>query len=268
MAQLVQFPKRKSSAWEGQSQAIGAYFLSAALGVSLWYIVSLKFDVTIFPSPSETLLEAYRLLSNGELVSHAAVSAFRIVAGFLIGCLIGVPVGLLMGVSNWFRRAAEPVTEFFRFVPAISMIVFAIIWFGIGEESKIFLIVFNTLFIMIINVEAGVNAVPKNALRAADMLGASTAQRFRHVVVPATVPYLITGMRLAMGRSFTTIAAAEIVGASGGIGFLIFSSREFGRMDTVLVGIVTLALLGFAMDAVFRRIARYVSGELAGGLFR
>jgi NitT/TauT family transport system permease protein len=148
------------------------------------------------------------------------------------------------------------------------MIFFAIIWFGIGEASKVFLITFNTTFLVIINTEVGVRAVNRNALRAAAMLGASQLQQFLRVVIPATVPYVVTGMRIALGRSFTTIAAAEMVGASAGIGSLIFGARQFGRMDTVLVGIVTLAVMGLLVDALFRWLSRRLSGEFAGGLFR
>lgn len=242
--------------------------LGAAILIGTWGLAARWFDITTFPGPVETYREFVRLAGNGDLLFNAWISAFRITLGFLVGCAIGIPLGLLMGVSDWMRRALEPFTEFLRFVPAISMIVFAIIWFGIGETSKIFLIAFNTTFLVLINTEAGVHSVNRNAIRAAAMLGASPLQQFLHVVVPATVPYVITGVRIALGRSFTTIAAAEMVGASAGLGSLIFGARQFGRMDTVLVGILALAVMGLLVDAFFRWLARRVSGELAGGLFR
>lgn len=244
------------------------YAASAAIGLTLWAIASHWFDITTFPGPVETLHEFVRLLGNGTLVWNSAVSAFRIVTGFLIGCAIGAPIGLLMGVSEWWRRALEPFTEFLRFVPAISMIVFAIIWFGVGEASKIFLIIFNTVFLVIVSTEAGVQAVNRNAVRAAAMLGASPTQQFFYVVVPATIPFMLTGMRLAMSRSFTTIAAAEMVGASAGIGSMIFGARQFGRMDTVLVGILALAIIGLTVDVIFRWLVRRYSGELSGSVMR
>lgn len=242
--------------------------LGATISVAAWAFAAMWFDVTTFPDPAETLREFIRLIGNGDLLFNAWISAFRIVLGFLIGCAIGVPLGFLMGISGLARRLLEPFTEFLRFVPAISMIFFAIIWFGIGEASKVFLITFNTTFLVIINTEVGVRAVNRNALRAAAMLGASQLQQFLRVVIPATVPYVVTGMRIALGRSFTTIAAAEMVGASAGIGSMIFGARQFGRMDTVLVGILTLAIMGLLVDALFRWLSRRLSGEFAGGLYR
>lgn len=242
--------------------------LGATIFVAFWGFAANWFDITTFPGPVDTLREFLRLVGNGDLWFNASISAFRITFGFLVGCTIGVPLGFLMGVSGLARHLLEPFTEFLRFVPAISMIFFAIIWFGIGETSKVFLIAFNTTFLVLINTEAGVQAVNQNALRAAAMLGASPSQQFLRVVIPATIPYVFTGMRIALGRSFTTIAAAEMLGASAGIGSLIFGARQFGRMDTVLVGIVTLATMGILVDTLFRWLARRLSGEFAGGLYR
>ena len=242
--------------------------LGATIFVALWGFAANFFDITTFPGPVETLREFARLIRNGDLWFNASISAFRVTLGFLVGCAVGVPLGFFMGVSGLARRLLEPFTEFLRFVPAISMIFFAIIWFGIGETSKVFLIAFNTTFLVLINTEAGVQAVNQNALRAAAMLGASPFQQLLRVVIPATIPYVVTGMRIALGRSFTTIAAAEMVGASAGIGSLIFGARQFGRMDTVLVGIITLAIMGILIDGLFRWLARRLSGEFGGRLSR
>jgi ABC-type nitrate/sulfonate/bicarbonate transport system permease component len=242
------------------------YVLAVAAGLALWYGVSLRYHITTFPSPQETLLEAFRELESGEMLAQAWISVSRILAGFVIASVIAVPIGLAMGVNDFVRRMFEPVTEFFRFIPAISMIVFAIIWFGIGEASKVFLVVFNTVFIVIINTEAGAKSVGKNAVRAAQMMGANRRQVFTRVTVPSAVPYIVTGMRIAMGRSFTTIVAAEMLGASSGLGFMIFSAREFMRMDTVLVGIVVLGLLGLTIDVLFRLLVKYVGKNYVGNL--
>lgn len=234
------------------------------MGIGIWYLVSLRFHVTTFPSPLETLEEAVNLFASGEIISQAWVSVSRILIGFFLASAIAIPIGLLMGVSRFVRRMLEPITEFFRFIPAISMIVFALIWFGVGETSKIFLVLYNTIFIVILNTEAGVKAIGPNSLRAAKMMGASRIQSFLHVTVPSTVPYVITGMRISMGRSFTTIVAAEMLGASSGIGFMIFSAREYMRMDTVLVGIVMLGVLGLAVDLCFRLAVKYIGEEYVG----
>ena len=131
------------------------------------------------------------------------------------------------------RRLLEPYTEFLRFIPATALITVAVIWFGIGEGSKIFLIIYTTVFIVIINTAAGVSAVAPNKIRAARSLGAGPAQVFFFVALPATVPYILTGMRLAMANSFVTIVAAELVAANDGLGQddLGFADVHAGRPD-------------------------------------
>jgi NitT/TauT family transport system permease protein len=248
------------SAWQ---RPWALYTMSVAAGLALWAAVSLRFEVTTFPSPLATGKEAARLLGNGELLVHAWTSFYRLFFGFLLGCAVAIPVGLVMGVSPFVRRAMEPLTEFFRFVPAIAMIVFALIWFGVGDTSRIFLIMFATSFLVIIATEAGVRSVSPTALRAAAMLGATPLQRFRFVICPATVPYIVTGMRIAMGRSFMTIVAAEMLGATTGVGSLIAGARDFSRLDTVMVGIVMLGIMGFMLDQLFQWLARKVAASYA-----
>lgn len=239
------------------------YVLSIAGGLVLWALASTRFNVTTFPSPLEAAREAVQLISSGEIFLHAWVSFYRLLFGFVIGCVIAIPIGLAMGMSPFIRRAMEPITEFFRFIPAIAMIVFALIWFGVNDRARIFLIVFATSFLVIIATEAGVRAVSVTALRAAAMLGASRWQQFRYVVVPASVPYIVTGMRIGMGRSFMTIVAAEMLGASTGVGSMIAGARDFTRLDTVMVGILTLAVMGFLLDQAFQILTRHVAAAYA-----
>jgi NitT/TauT family transport system permease protein len=132
------------------------------------------------------------------------------------------------------------------------MITVAVIWFGIGEASKIFLIIYTTVFIVIINTAAGVSAIAHNKIRAAQALGASRVQIFFHVALPATVPYILTGMRLAMANSFTTIVAAELIAANEGLGKMLWDGRMFMLVDDIFVSLVALGLLGFAVDRLFR----------------
>ena len=138
-------------------------------------------------------------------------SLARIAVGFLLGSVIGIPIGLVIGSFKIARKLIEPWTEFLRFIPSVAMITIAVIWFGIGEGSKIFLIIYTTIFIVILNTAAGVASIAPNKLRAAQALGANRWQLFSLVALPATVPYILTGMRLAMSNSFTTIVAAELI---------------------------------------------------------
>ena len=196
--------------------------------------------------------KAIELAQDGTLWENASISLQRIALGFFFGSLIGIPLGLAIGSFGLVRRMLEPYTEFLRFIPATALITVAVIWFGIGEGSKIFLIIYTTVFIVIINTAAGVSAVAPNKIRAARSLGASRAQVFCFVALPATVPYILTGMRLAMGNSFVTIIAAELVAANAGLGKMIWDARLYMLVDQIFVALLVLGLLGFTADRLFR----------------
>jgi NitT/TauT family transport system permease protein len=151
--------------------------------------------------------------------------------------------------------------QFFRFVPAIAWLSPAIIWFGIGETSKVILIVYTTCFIVAISTIAGCESVNENKIRAARSLGANRWQEFAHVMVPATMASTLTGMRVAMGNSFMTIVAAEMLAAQTGLGFMINSARTFLDVPTIFVGIVTLGLLGLMADRLFAVAIRLSAGK-------
>ena len=191
---------------------VGIYLLGFASLFLIWHVASTwLLNSVLFPPPWKVVLKAIELAQDGTLWEQASASLGRIAAGFAGGSLIGIPLGLAIGSFRFVRRLLEPYTEFLRFIPATALITVAVIWFGIGEGSKIFLIIYTTVFIVILNTAAGVSAVAPNKIRAARSLGAGPAQVFFFVALPATVPYILTGMRLAMANSFVTIVAAELV---------------------------------------------------------
>jgi NitT/TauT family transport system permease protein len=219
----------------------------------IWHTCSTwLLNSVLFPPPWQVILKAVELTQEGVLGEQVAVSMMRIFSGFLGGTLIGIPVGLAIGSFTIVRRLLEPYTEFLRFIPATALITVAVIWFGIGEGSKIFLIIYTTVFIIIINTAAGVAAVSPNKIRAARSLGASRTQVFFFVALPATVPYILTGMRLAMANSFVTIIAAELVAANNGLGKMIWDSRMYMLVDQIFVALLVLGMLGFMTDRLFR----------------
>ena len=232
---------------------LSGYIIGFASLVAIWHVAS-TFIVhsVLFPQPLQVLVKAIELLKDGSLIENMAVSLRRIFIGYCCGSAIGIPIGLAIGSFGLVRRVLEPYTEFLRFIPATGLITLAVIWFGIGESSKIFLIIYTTVFIVIINTAAGVAAVAPNKIRAARSLGANRAQVFLHVALPATMPYILTGMRLAMGNSFVTIIAAELVAANAGLGRMIWDARLYSLVDDIFVALVVLGLLGFTADRLFR----------------
>jgi len=231
----------------------GGYALGFASLFALWQLASLYLvSSVLFPPPTVVFKKAMALVGNGVLLEHVVASLRRILAGFVAGSLLGIPIGLVMGSFRPARRLLEPYTEFLRFIPSVAMITVAVIWFGIGEASKIFLIIYTTIFIVILNTAAGVAAIAPNKVRAAQSLGATRGQIFLHVALPATVPYILTGMRLAMANSFTTIVAAELIAANDGLGKMLWDGRLFMLVDEIFVSLVALGMLGFAADRLFR----------------
>lgn len=231
----------------------GGYALGFVSLFVLWHLASIYLvSSVLFPPPAIVFRKAVILVRNGVLLEHLWASVQRILVGFIAGSLLGIPIGLAMGSFRPVRQVLEPYTEFLRFIPSVAMITVAVIWFGIGEASKIFLIIYTTIFIVILNTAAGVSAIANNKIRAAQALGATRGQIFFHVALPATVPYILTGMRLAMANSFTTIVAAELIAANEGLGKMLWDGRMFMLVDDIFVSLVSLGLLGFAVDRMFR----------------
>ena len=233
--------------------------------IVLWHYASTKLNPIFFPSPAKVVASFHELIEGGVLFHHIWVSLTRILAGFAIGSALGIPIGLLMGAYPFARRFFTPYVGFLRFVPPIAMIIYAIVWFGSGETSKIFLVAFSTVFVVILNVEAGVREIAPNRIRAALSLGATPSQLFFSVLLPSTVPFVLTGMRIAMGAAFAVIVAAELLSSEEGIGFLLENSRLFLRTDRIFVAIVSLGIMGFITDRCFRLLIRWFGGEFVRG---
>ncbi|MEU2546920.1 ABC transporter permease [Streptomyces roseolus] len=239
-------------------RTIGLYAVAVLVGLGVWQLVAMKYGPSLVASPKETLAAARELAADGTLGNSVIASSRRILIGWGLGVVVGAPIGLLIGQIAIVRQLLEPYIEFFRFIPPVAFVTLAVVWLGIGETSKVVLIFYTAVFIVTLNTSAGVMAVNESKLRAAASLGANRRQVLQRVVLPSTVPYILTGARLAMGNSFLTIVSAEIVAAQVGLGSLIWTSRNYGRIDWVFVGIITLGVLGLVYDRLLRLIAMRV----------
>jgi ABC-type nitrate/sulfonate/bicarbonate transport system permease component len=231
------------------------WLVVAAFSVLLlmWELVARAIGIpAFFPNPMQVGRTAAEMLRDGSLAEHAWISLQRIFIGFMIGSGIAIPLGIFMGNLRPVRHFCEPYIEFFRYIPALSLVTVALIWFGLGEASKIFLIAYATTFIVVVNTMSGVMAIPEIKYRAAQALGVRGLQLFAYVSLPATVPYILTGMRIAMGNAFAVIVAAEMLGAQAGLGYLIVYSRLVMRTDVIFVAIIALGLLGLLSDQLFK----------------
>ncbi|MDR2093373.1 MAG: ABC transporter permease [Azoarcus sp.] len=226
--------------------------------IVVWGLIAPFYPPSFFPGPLQTLLGGKEILLDGTLARFSLISVERVLTGWFFGILIGAPLGMLIGRVRLLRQLIEPFVDFFRFIPAIAFLTLFIMWFGVGEKSKVILIMYATCFVVIINTASGVLGVSPDRVQAARTLGASEWQILRHVLIPECIPYVFTGIRLGLGSAFTAIVAAEMLAAKEGVGYLVFTSRLYFRTDWILVGIVTLGLLGYFSDRLLRLFGKTV----------
>lgn len=232
---------------------------SLAIGMVAWELAARAFFSPVrLPPLSQVWDRGAEMIADGQLVGHIGASLYRIAAGFAIGSVTGIVLGLGMGAFASVRQLLDPIVNFLRFIPPIAWISPFLIWFGIGELSKVLLITYTVTFMVMLNTLAGVIAIPRNRIRLAQCMGASRLQIFAYVMAPASVAYILTGMRIAMGNAFTTIVTAEMIAAQAGLGYLILVSKNFGGTDLIFLGMITLGVLGLLTDRLFvLAIGRY-----------
>jgi NitT/TauT family transport system permease protein/taurine transport system permease protein len=238
---------------------------SLLIALCLWQFLStVLFNPFLIPPPLEVFRTAIPMLASGEILSDVSISMVRVLVGFVTGSLAGVVMGVLLGRILLLHDLLDPIIELLRYLSPTAMIPIAVIWFGIGEMSKYFLIFWGTFFIVLINTTAGVWRAPIARQRAAECLGANQLEIFALVVVPSAVPYIVTGMRVAMASSFMSIIPAEILAADSGIGYLLQKSSMLLQTNRIFVALLTICVLGFLVDRIFRFfvdrvLARYMS---------
>jgi ABC-type nitrate/sulfonate/bicarbonate transport system permease component len=238
---------------------------SLVLAFLIWQFLStVLFNPFLIPPPIEVIRTAIPMLMSGEILDDVAISMTRVVVGFVTGSLAGIFTGVLLGRIRLLHDLFDPIIELLRYLSPTAMIPIAVIWFGIGELSKYFLIFWGTFFIVVINTTAGVWRTPIARQRAAQCLGANQLQIFVLVVIPSAVPYIVTGMRVAMASSFMSIIPAEILAADSGIGYLLQKSSMLLQTNRIFVALLTICVLGFIVDRIFRFfvdrvLARYMS---------
>lgn len=210
----------------------------------------------IFPSPKDTGNAFVELFTDGyrniSLWEHTWASLWRVIRGMFWGSLVGIPVGLSMGLSSRARGFFDTIVEAFRPIPPLALLPLFILSFGIGKKSAVPLLVFASLWIMIIAARAGIKNVKLSKVRAAYSLGASKPQVLRRVLIPNALPDIFTGIRVALGVSWGTLVAAEISGINDGLGAMIIQAKNFSRLDIIVCGIVIIAVIGVLMDVLIR----------------
>ncbi len=238
--------RRRDGRWLGA--------LSVALVFLGWYLVNALALVPEFllPGPREVLAAFIDIVRNGyretTLWQNSAATLWRCGAGFVLACLSGVPLGLAMGYSAKVRAACNYIIQFMRPLPPLSYLILLILWLGTGDGSKIALLYLTAFPIVASSAMAGVWTTKLQRIQAARSLGAGEWQIFRHVVFPSALPLVFTGARIALAAAFSTVVAAELMAATDGLGWMVFSASRFLRNDIIIIGILVLGVLGMALS--------------------
>jgi NitT/TauT family transport system permease protein len=234
------------------NDSLPALALIAALIGAWWLAVYLTHSL-VFPSPADVVMGTWELVRNGTLWDHIGASLMRVGVGFGLALCFALPLGLWMGWVDSAYRTLNPLFQILRPISPIAWIPIAILWFGIGNTSPIYLIFISSVFPMIVQTTAGVHAIEKRFLRAAQNFGVSRRTLFKQVVIPAVLPQVLVGMRIGLGVAWLVVVAAEMIALRSGLGYMIMDSRNAGnRYDLVISGMIIIGLIGLSLDATMR----------------
>jgi len=218
-------------------------------------------DPLLLPPPDEVLRTARELLVSGyrqtALWEHFLISVARALGAFAVAIAVGIPLGLCMGMAPTLNAILDPFVQFLRPLPKIALIPLVIVWFGIGEGAKFFLIFISSFLSIVVGAVAAVSGVGQGRVRVAQTLGASRRQIFLHVVLPNALPELFTSVRLSIGIGWTSLIAAEMVAANSGLGWMVINAGSYLRTDIVLLGILLLGTTGYFFDWLLLRLQRH-----------
>jgi NitT/TauT family transport system permease protein len=223
--------------------------------VAVWWAAVAATGSVIFPSPWRVLTGALELAADGTLAEHIRASLLRVGTGFGLAVSLAVPLGLWMGWVPGAFSTLNPIVQILRPISPIAWIPIAILWFGVGNASPIYLIFIASVFPMVVQTTSGVHAIERRYLRAAENFGVSRSTMFRRVVIPAVLPQVLVGMRIGLGVAWLVVVAAEMIALHSGLGYLIIDARNAGnRYDLVVAGMILIGLIGLLLDGLMRML--------------
>ena len=252
----------------GDASAVNSgrfYSILIVCGLIMLWVLSSRLGLVkefYWPTVGGTIDRIILLVTEGfrnvSLWEHVGISVYRVLSGVLYGAVVGIPLGFAMGLSSTARGLFDPIVEFMRPIPPLALIPLIILWFGIDETAKIFLLFLASLFIMTIAARSGVSSVRISKVHAAYSLGASKMQILRHVILPNALPEIFTGLRTAMGVCWGPVVAAELVAADKGVGSMIMIAKNFLQTDTVVIGIIIIGIIGYIIEILMRYLERWL----------
>jgi taurine transport system permease protein len=243
----------------------GTFAISAAtlLALLAFWLLATRYHLAsalFLPSPSEVATQFVAVAgdgyANGTLLDHILSSLGRISVSLAFGIVLGVPIGLIMGLNRWAKGILGVPIDIYWGLPPLAYLPLLIIWLGIGEASKILLLSLAAFAPICFAAQAGVRSVPQERINAARSLGANASQVFMTIILPSALPEILTGVRIAIGATLSTLVAAELIAAQSGVGYMIMSAANFLATDVVFVGLIVIAILAFVFTASMRWLER------------
>jgi len=237
-------------------------FASIATLILLWVLSSVfEWVKPIYWPPIQDVWHQFILISsegyrNSTLLEHIGASVTRVLAGFILGCLIGIPLGFALALSKTMNRVFDPIVEFLRPMPPLALIPLVILWLGIGESAKIFLLFLASVWILALAARSGAMSTNLSKVHAAYTLNANKRQILFHVILPNALPEIFTGMRVAIGVCWGTVVAAELVAAESGLGMMVMVASKFLSTDIVVLGVILISLIAYVIDIFMRYLER------------
>lgn len=250
----------RRASWLARGQAVAEHLWLPLASVGAWHAASATGIVpaVALPSPARVASAFCGLLQSGELLRHVGASLARVLEGAAAAAVLGVGLGIAIGLSRRLERSTDLVLQILRPIPPIAWIPLAILWFGIGELSKTWIIFLGAFFPIVVNVNAAVRQTEHRFVEVARVLAVPRWRFIRHVVVPGAMPIIMSSLRLGLGIAWMCVVAAELIAASQGVGYLIMDARQLSQPDVVLVGMLTIGLVGKAMDVLLLCVERRV----------
>ncbi|MDN7673674.1 ABC transporter permease subunit [Burkholderia oklahomensis] len=250
--------RRRLRVHAGHAAAIATW----AVLVGGWWLAA-RFEwvsAVLLPSPEAVLRKLVTLSTEGfddaTLGQHLFASLSRMAAAFALAIATAIPVGILIATNRIVRGVVDPIVEFYRPIPPLAYLPLMVVWFGIGDASKILLIYLTMFAPLTIATAAGASGVSASRLRAAASLGATRFKLLRHVVLPSALPDILTGVRIALGAGWSTLVAAELIAATRGLGFMVYSASRFLVTDVVVAGILVIGAIALALEIGLRALQR------------
>ncbi len=247
----------------GEGSTLAVNLVSIALMLGAWWLAThMGWVSRLFLPKPQQIWSAFVQAVNGDLDGatlwgHFLASMGRVFGAFVLAVALGIPIGILMGTSRIARGLFDPPIEFYRPLPPLAYLPLMIIWFGIGETSKIILLFLAIFAPVVLAARAGVRSVSQEQIQAALSMGASLPQVIRHVIMPGALPEILVGLRIGMGVGWTTLVAAEMVAADAGLGKMVFNASNFLRTDVVILGILLIGFVAFAFELTLRWFERW-----------